>query len=367
MRAILCASCLALTMAGQQKPADVYSFAIAKYIAGDTDAAFDALAKVPHVDIQKELEAAVTAIRRMGGGPAARRRLEAVAMLHTEYALSGGLDPKEVPFQIDMAHLAMTVDRWTVIGLVPDSTSEDLQRAREFLPRWSVLAVSTLLTYGVDTNATTVVEEALKLFPNDPKLLYWRGLVLEFQAVWVGPPSRTESRAAVPAMRSTDGAGYDMVTNMRVWAPVEDAYRRALALDRDNFEAHLHLGYASHSLRNYGPAKSEYELARDRSTDPFVVYVADLLLARLKEDQNDLAGGVPDYEHAIAKIPGAQSAYVGLGMLEARRGNAQRARDLTMRLAAIPEKQRARDPWWAFHTTRIPADDLEWLRKAVRK
>ena len=59
--------------------------------------------------------------------------------------------------------------------------------------------------------------------------------------------------------------------------------------------------------------------------------------------------------------------FVGLGMLEARRGNAQRARDLTMKLAAIPEKQRVRDPWWAFHTARVPEDDLAWLRQAVRR
>jgi hypothetical protein len=26
-----------------------------------------------------------------------------------------------------------------------------------------------------------------------------------------------------------------------------------------------------------------------------------------------------------------------------------------------------RDPWWAFRTTRVPRDDLQWLRAAVRQ
>lgn len=246
--------------------------------------------------------------------------------------------------------------------MVPD----EMSRAREFMPRWCALASSALLLYGADLPALTLVTEALKLLPDNEELLFWRGVVLEFEAVWVGEPT-IDPRAALPAIGQTDGSGFNMVKNARVWGPVEEAYRHALARDPDDYEAHLHLGYALYSLRNYGSAKTEYELARDRSIDPFVVYVADLLLARMKEDQNDAAGAAHDYEQALTKIPGAQSAFIGLSMLEARRGNTQRARELTTQLAAIPVKRRVRDPWWAYHTARIPDRDLEWLRKAVRQ
>jgi tetratricopeptide (TPR) repeat protein len=370
MRTALCVSCLVLALGGQQTPSDLYASAIAKYVAGNDGAAFEALARVPHTDIEKELEASIVPIKSAGGSPAARRRLEAIAMLHTEYAWLGGVEPKEVGFQIDMARLAALIDRGTlstqVRDRVPDSTLDDRQRAREFVPRWSALAASVLLTYGSDQNAMTIIDEALKLCPDDPKLLFWRGAVLEFQAVWIGEPT-TDPRAAVPAIGQTDGSGFNMVKNARLWGPVADAYRHALTRDSEDYEAHLHLGYALYSLRSYGAAKPEYELARDRSTDPFVVYVADLLLARLREDQNDIAGAAQDYERALAKMPSVQSAYIGLGLLEARRGNTERARELTMKLAAIPAKQRVRDPWWAYHTIRVPTGDLQWLRAAVRK
>jgi tetratricopeptide (TPR) repeat protein len=242
----------------------------------------------------------------------------------------------------------------------------EIRRAREFLAHWYALAASALLWHYADQNALSLIDEGLRPFPGDRNLLFWRGRVLEFHAVWVGTPA-TEPTPAVRTMQKRDPHGFDRLTNARVWGPVEEAYRHVIQLDPDNASVHLHLGYALHSQRRYADAKTEYEFARDRSTDSFVVYVADLLLARLEEDQNNLKDAVPHYERAIAKMPGAQSAYVGLGSVEVRLGDAQRARELAEQLAAIPEQQRVRDPWWAFRTTRVPGDDLQWLRAAVRQ
>ncbi len=366
MRAIVVACCAALALASQQTGTDAYSAAIAKYVAGEQYGAFEALAQVSQADIQKAIDTSVAAIRSTGGSIAARRRLEAIAVLHTEYAVVGDLNPKDVLFHIEMAQRALAIERGPISGQASGADEMETRRTREFLPHWYVLAASALLTYYADQKALTLVEEGLRLFPEDQQLLLWRGLVLEFHAVWVGTPA-TDPTAAVPSMRKKDPSGFDLLSNTRVWAPVEEADRRVVQRNPGNAEAHLHLGYALYALRRYGDAKGEFQLARDGSTDSFVVYVADLLLARLEEDQNQLKDAVPAYEHAIARMPGAQSAYVGLGSVEARLGNAQRARELTEHLAAIPEPQRVRDPWWAFHTTRVPANDLNWLRTAVRQ
>jgi tetratricopeptide (TPR) repeat protein len=373
MRTVVCGVCLALTLSGQQRPSDGYASAIAKYVAGNVDAALDALESVPHADAQREIEASLRAVFSNAGSTAAHRRLEVIAMLHTEYPLLRAVGVKDALFHIDMAHLALFPARSIIAAQEPKDTfpgGADLraerQRAREWLPRWCALATSVLLTYANDTMATSITEDTLKLLPDDERVLFWRARVLEYHAVWVGTPA-IDPRPAAPAMRSPDGAGFDMVTNARVWGRVEEGYRRVLQRDPNHFEAHLHRGYALYALRKYNDAKTEYELARDRSTDPSVVYVADLLLARLKEDQHDLKGAVQDYEHALATMPGAQDAYVGLGSVKARLGNAQDAREVTERLAAIPEKRRVRDPWWAFHTTRVPDDDLNWLWQAVRR
>jgi tetratricopeptide (TPR) repeat protein len=366
MRTIVVAYCAMLALASQQRTPDAYAVAIDKYVAGDPDGAVDALAPVSQADIQRAVETSVAAARSEGTGTAARRRLEAIAMLHTEYAVVGAANPKEALFHVDMAHRSLAVSRDTVANQASGAAEGDRRRAREFLPHWYALAASASLSFYADQNALTLVDEGLKLFPEDRTLQFWRGLVLEFHAVWAGTPP-ADTHAAMQAMQNKDPSGFDLLANTRVWAPVEEAYRRIIQRDANDAAAHLHLGYALHSLRRYGDAKPEYELARDRSTDAFVVYVADLLLAKLSEDQNHLKDAVPYYEHAITKMSGAQSAYVGLGSVEARLGDAQRAREVTEHLAAIPQAQRVRDPWWAFHTTRIPSDDLSWLRTAVRQ
>jgi tetratricopeptide (TPR) repeat protein len=379
MRAILVASCVMLTLTSHQTGADPYSIALAKYVAGHDDAASDALAHVQPADIQLAIDTSVAEAQSSGAsilGDSAlmfpvRRRLEAMAMLHTEYVLFGE-NPMDAVFQIGMAHRALTISRSLVepssAGHVQMSLVEgvEIRRAREFLPHWYALAVSALLWHYADQNALSLIDEGLKLFPGDRDLLFWRGRVLQFHAVWVGT-SATDPTPAVRTMYKRDPHGFDRLTNARVWGPVEEAYRRVIQLDPDNAAVHLHLGYALHSQRRYADAKTEYEFARDRSTDSFVVYVADLLLARLEEDQNNLKDAVPHYERAIAKMPGAQSAYVGLGSVEVRLGDAQRTRELAEQLAAIPEQQRVHDPWWAFRTTRVPGDDLQWLRAAVRQ
>ena len=372
MRAILVASCVMLTLTSHQTGADPYSIAIAKYVAGHDDAASDALAHVQQADIQEAIDTSLAAARPSRESIVndadfpVRRRLEAMAMLHTEYVLFGE-NPMDAVFHIAMAHRALTISRSL---MKPGQTSlvegAEIRRAREFLPHWYALAASALLWHYADQNALSLIDEGLKLFPGDRDLLFGRGRVLEFHAVWVGTPA-TDPTPAARTMQKRDPHGFDRLTNARVWGPVEDAYRRVIQLDPDNAAVHLHLGYALHSQRRYADAKTEYEFARDRSTDSFVVYVADLLLARLEEDQNNLKDAVPHYERAIAKMPGAQSAYVGLGSVEVRLGDAQRTRELAEQLAAIPEQQRVHDPWWAFRTTRVPGDDLQWLRAAVRQ
>jgi len=77
--------------------------------------------------------------------------------------------------------------------------------------------------------------------------------------------------------------------------------------------------------------------------------------------------GVNFIRSEIATIPGAQSGYVGLGSVEARLGNTRRAQEVTEQFAAIPDRQRVRDPWWSYRTTRVPVGDLTSPRKAVRQ
>jgi len=159
MRAILVASCVMLTLTSHQTGADPYSIAIAKYVAGHDDAASDALAHVQQADIQEAIDTSVAAARPSRESTVndadfpVRRRLEATAMLHTEYVLFGE-NPKDAVFQIAMAHRALTISRSLV---EPGQTSlvegAEIRRARDFLRHWYALAASALLWYYADQTA----------------------------------------------------------------------------------------------------------------------------------------------------------------------------------------------------------------------
>src|SRR5262245_36814185 len=225
MRAILVASYVMVTLTSHQTGADPYSIALAKYVAGHDDAASDALAQVQQADIQKTIDASLTAARSSGvlGDSAifpVRRRLEAMAMLHTEYVLFGE-NPMDAVFQIAMAHRALTISRSLVEPFRLQTSlveGAEIRRAREFLPHWYALAASALLWHYADQNALSLIDEGLKLFPGDRDLLFWRGRVLEFHAVWVGTPA-TEPTSAVRTMQKRDPHGFDRLTNARVWGP----------------------------------------------------------------------------------------------------------------------------------------------------
>src|SRR5262252_324784 len=115
MRAILVASCVTLTLASHQTGADPYSLALAKYLAGRDDTASDGLAHLQVKDIQEAINISLAEARSSGVlgdtlmSPVLRR-LEAMAMLHTEYVLFGE-NPMDAVFQIAKAHQALAISR----------------------------------------------------------------------------------------------------------------------------------------------------------------------------------------------------------------------------------------------------------------
>ena len=359
----------ALTVTAQARPAAVYSDAVDRYVADDFSDAAALLGGLQRRDVQKEAD---TLVRAAADGEAARRRLEAAAMLHTQYAMLDDLDNLTTAFHIDMAHLLLSVDRSRAgrrrPAAGPGSSSDiaDLERSRAFLPRWYALSSSILLLHGLERNARALVDEGVKLFPEDPAMVFREALVTEFRAVW-SPPAPADPHPELGlAMSDADATLFDLSYGQRLWEPAASAYRRVLALDPDNAEARLHLGFALSAQGKFADAASELEAARSRAADPYVVCLAHLFLGRVRERQGNVDGAAQEYERALAAQPLAQSAYMALSLLEQRRGNPQRARELVDQFVRIPPRERADDPWWGYHVSRLPVEDLHWLRIRVR-
>jgi tetratricopeptide (TPR) repeat protein len=380
------AACLmlsaALLLPEQQKPGATYADAVNLYVHRDLDGAAEHLGGLTETQIRRQVEALVapalapsrTSKDRVqaanGVSAAAKAHLEAAAMMHVEYALTADLDPSGVSLHVDLAHLLLSFDRLIVqrarltSGPQTPEQAVDITRAEAYLPRWFAVATSTLLLAGLDKNARTLVDEEAKLFPGDPRAVFCHALVDEFQAVW-DPPPLVET--PLPAQQGRDPSGFDLLNETRRWGPAVAEYREVVAAQPDNQEARLHLAYGLMSMRRRDDARRELAFLQVRTTDVFVGYLTSLFLARLDEDARDDASAAIAYQRAIDLGPQFQTAYVGLSMVEDRRGHPERAHAIVARLAAIPDQSRKRDPWWEYRTARLPADDLEWLRAAVRQ
>jgi len=361
----------ALSVLGQAAREDTYSTALAKYQAGERAAAIEALGTLQPPEIQTQVEA-LSLVSEEGSSPASTKRRRAAAMLHTEYALFADPDDRAVRLQIAHAHLLLSADRLRVeqAQQAPQQTSSELslaetRDARDILSRWSAVAAATFLLRGMDWDARAYVDETLKLFPDDARMLFWHARIAEFSAVW--SPSKSLPANQPRSSGSQDADPFDAGYMRSLWGPVEAAYRRALEVAPDAPEVRLHLGYVLLLLHRYPEARTDLEAASRSSTDRDITYLAHLFLARLGEAQRDLGGAVREYEHALEVDPHAQSGVVALSLLEDLRGNGERARTLVTALAAIPAAQRSDDPWWDYRVSRVPAADLQWLRDRVRR
>jgi len=385
MRGAISVICLVLALAGQQKPAGVYAAAIDKYIAANLDSACTLLATLSSADVQREAESLTVPVLASltnrvradaidqsavdGSMAAARRHLEAAAMLHTECATRDDVDDSGAAFHAGIAHLLLNVDRAYVQrarSSAPMSNPAerlDREHALAFLPRWYAVMSSALVLHGLDAAALKLVDEEAKLFPHDSRAVFAHGLVDEFRAVW--NEQRIEPFSSYRL--SKDPSGFDLIANTRLWGPILSEYKDVVASEPDNHEARVHLAWTQISLRRNDDARKELETVIAKATDPYVLYLADLFLARLDEDKRAFDDALQRYRHAVEVGPKYQSAYIAWSLLADRRGQREEAQAIVVRFLAIRARDREFDPWCAYRMSRLPQADLDWLRSQVRK
>ena len=160
---------LALTGAAQPQ-SEAYGRALDAYTSGGIEAAAPLLAKVPQKDMETSAHALAESVTP-DASIAERTRVEAAALLHTEYALAHDLGERGWGFHIDMAHLLLSFDRWSWLNragvssrskergpIDPALLLRNAQHAREFLPNWYAVASGALLQRGMTQPAGALID-----------------------------------------------------------------------------------------------------------------------------------------------------------------------------------------------------------------
>jgi tetratricopeptide (TPR) repeat protein len=144
----------------------------------------------------------------------------------------------------------------------------------------------------------------------------------------------------------------------------EHHYRRALALDANNAEAHLHLGWIR-SFRGDDAARTDLSAAATAAADDATRYLAHLFLGGLDERAGRFEDAGREYDEARELGPEYQTAYAALSRVEQALGHDSRARDLSL-IGLQLDKRDEDDPWWD-HRIGFDRAGLVWLRREVRR
>jgi tetratricopeptide (TPR) repeat protein len=252
------------------------------------------------------------------------RRVKVAIVMHTDVATSA-----DVGRDGAAAHLA-------IIHPLVHALSDPRRfggAADQFIRRWYVVAVSTMMARGDRLTALQYIGKAAHDFPTDKSVRFWQGYVEEM---------RTH------------------------WQAAESAYWRAVEYDPAYAEARLRLGWVLLQRGDYDQSRRQLELVRDATNNLVLKYLAHLFLGKSREHDNDFTGAARDYEAALAIGPFCQTAYVALSLAEERAGNHAKAQEITARFAVLAKSDVLTDPWWLFKFHDIDRDALQWLHDAVQ-
>jgi tetratricopeptide (TPR) repeat protein len=156
------------------------------------------------------------------------------------------------------------------------------------------------------------LKEAGRRFPNDAEILLAIGVTYETAAAYDRNP----------------GTMYQAGT----------FYRRALQADPDLAEAHLRLGKVllERGGKRVEEAMRELEWVVEHSSDPYLLYLANLFLGDLHKREKRFDRAVECYRAAVEAEPRWQTAQISLSYALRATGDRTAARDVMHRALQLP-------------------------------
>ena len=290
------------------------------------------------------------------------------AILHTDVAIleqiSGRIRPSRPDSGAREVTLYLPDGRQT--GLGDDVGHREIARTMldkiapepardEMVRRWYI--VTAAYWQGVFQLMPSHFTHALRLFPNDPDVLFLAGCLHESLA----QPRIQEvmQTAAIPT-----GLTFDISSTRAELRDAEGLFRQALKARPDFVEARIHLGRVLGRRGQHAEAATLLRKAASTAKDRLLQYYAELFLGGEVEALGDRDEARVSYARAAALFPRAQSPQLALSLLSARDGNHAAAVGTIAPVLALPADTGERnDPWWTYHvspgrTAQADLDDL---------
>jgi tetratricopeptide (TPR) repeat protein len=222
---------------------------------------------------------------------------------------------------------------------------------------WYRAASAYLLREGDLPEARVHLEKARQIFPGTGWALVDSGYLYE-------QFSSPQLQAAAESFRSEGGTPAIGSRNTELERAAR-YFEQALALERDNLEAHLRLGHALQELKQYDQARTELHRVIDLRPRGAQLYFAELFLGRVEHALGHADQARIHYENAAELYPDAQSPWLSLSLLARQSGDRSRALHALRGVTTLTSSEIRRfDPWWEYYEVHNEDGDrlLEQMR-----
>ena len=277
------------------------------------------------------------------------RLLKRAAILHTDVARLSPTQLGDLPSPLDTNdHAFIHFYDGQLLGA--DRSADHWQFARSLLDRvrpaqtgdaevlqWYQATLAWMLENG--QLHWPHFQRAEQLYPDDPELLYLRGCLHETFG-----SSRVQNLAS--RLRATGQR--TVIRSARSELELAESYlRRAVAARPLLVDARLRLGRVQSLTGKETAALAALRDVLVRTTDPVLLYYANLFLGSAFDSLNRLDEARAAYMRAADTYPGAAAPRLALSHLALRAGDAPAAVAL-LEGALHPASTEQDDPWWTY-------------------
>ena len=280
------------------------------------------------------------------------RVLKQGALLHTDIALlrletNQNLSTSEPMALFDDGHVAVLFKSrsWEFARRLIDSVSPS-PSADPMVRNWYIATTAHMLSHGLLVYARPNLENALEIFPDDDRLLFYTGALHETRA------SPSNQNVLLPQkLEVTFGSKESELKQARKFL------QKSIEANPNSAETHLRLGRVQGLLGNHNQAIAELQLANASLKDPQLAYYSSLYLGLEYAALSRRSEAREQYERAARLYPDAQSPLFALSQLADGGGDVEDALLGIQRVFALPRTNSMKDdPWWVY--------DLSYVRDA---
>jgi len=297
---------------------------------------------------------AETPVRRLKVDPASGMPID----VHDESRVHPLLNRRAVTLDKDGEILGHAVSSWNwpfarwLLDIVQRKTPGD-----PFIPEWYHATTAYMFANGLYAEATTHVQRAGEVLPEDPNLLFDRACYAEILGLpmhQVLVPDESDAQRGVNqaqwlarrrvTSRGVLGIPRGSVTN----AEAERLFRHTLRVESSFVEARVRLARLLELRKRHEEAAAELKTALAANPTGVVGFYAHLFAGRTEQALGRLDAAAHHFAEASALFPDAQSALLASSQIALLGSDVSASLGPVSRLGPESALSTA-DPWWHYH------------------